>query len=421
MIDLKLLRADPEAVRASLERRGSETDLDRLIVLDGHYRQLLAEVEEGRAEKNRATRAISAAADADRARAIGEMREQTEALERVEGELAEAREELEKVLAEVPNLVHPEAPEGTGDESCRVLRTVGEPAKRSFRPRDHLELGEAAGIIDVERAAKVSGSRFAFFLKEAALLELALVRFAFERLAPLGFVPVIPPVLVREEAMFGTGFFPTDEAQVYKTASDDLYLAGTAEVPIAAMHRDEILAPEDLPKRYVGYSTCFRREAGSYGRDVRGIIRVHQFEKVEMFSFCRAEDSEAEHELLLTQEEELFQALEIPYRVLEICAGDLAAPNYRKFDLEAWLPGADRWLEITSCSNDTDYQARRLGIRTRTDRGTELVHTLNGTALAVGRTLVALLENHQQEDGTARVPQALRPYTGFDRIGSPES
>ncbi|HMC08252.1 MAG TPA: serine--tRNA ligase, partial [Actinomycetota bacterium] len=232
-----------------------------------------------------------------------------------------------------------------------------------------------------------------------------------------GFVPVIPPVLVRGEAMYGTGFFPTDEAQVYRAAGDDLYLAGTSEVPIASMHARETLPAGELPRRYVGYSTCFRREAGTYGRDTRGIIRVHQFDKAEMFSFCLPEQSEEEHLRLLAHEEGFFQALEIPYRVLEICAGDLAAPNYRKYDIEAWLPGSRRWLEVTSCSNDIDYQARRLSIRTRgAGGGAELVHTLNGTAVAVGRAIVALLENHQQADGSVRVPAALQPYMGVERI-----
>ncbi len=293
---------------------------------------------------------------------------------------------------------------------------MGKPPEFDFEPKDHLALGEDLQIIDVRRAAKVSGSRFTFLTGAGALLHVALVRFALERLLPEGFVPVVPPVLVREEAMYGTGFFPTDEAQVYKTASDDLYLAGTSEVPIASMHSNETFSSEDLPARYAGISTCFRREAGTYGKDTRGIIRVHQFDKVEMFSFCEPDLSEDEHQRLLSIEEQLFQALEIPYRVVEICAGDLADPNYRKFDIEAWIPGGNRWLEVTSCSNDIDYQARRLGIRYKSAGRSDYVHTLNGTAVAIGRAIVALLENHQNADGSVSIPARLEEYAGFDSI-----
>ena len=419
MIDVRLLRTDPGLVRASMERRGAKVDLDHLVELDNRYRALLQEVEAARAEQNAAGKRIAEAAGPEKSQAIAEMKRLSDRLKRLEAELAEVKSELDHSLADVPNLVHPDAPDGFGDESNRLVRMVGSPPAFDFTPKDHMDIGEALGIIDTERAAKVSGSRFAYLLGPAVLLEFALVRMAMDRLMPDGFVPVIPPVLVRSEAMFGTGFFPTDEAQVYRSADDDLYLVGTAEVPIASMHAREMLPADGMPRRYVGYSTCFRREAGTYGRDTRGIIRVHQFDKAEMFSFCFPEDSDDEHQRLLAHEEGIWRALEIPYRVLEICAGDLAAPNYRKFDIEAWLPGTGRWLEVTSCSNDIDYQARRLQIRTRRDLGTELVHTLNGTAVAVGRAIVALLENHQQADGSVRIPKALQPYTGFDVIGPP--
>jgi seryl-tRNA synthetase len=314
-------------------------------------------------------------------------------------------------------LVHPDAPPGKGEDSNRLVGSWGEPPDLDFDPKDHLELGEGLDIIDVKRAAKVSGSRFTFIRGQGALLQLGLSRYVLDILGSEGFIPVVPPVLVREEAMYGTGFFPTDEAQVYKTDSDDLYLAGTSEVPIASMHSSEMLAPGELPLRYAGISTCFRREAGTYGKDTRGIVRVHQFDKVEMFSFTRPEQSEDEHLHLLSLEERIFRGLEIPYRVLEIAAGDLAAPNYRKYDIEGWLPGARRWLELTSCSNDIDYQARRLGVRFKGEKGIETVHTLNGTAVAIGRAIVALLENHQQADGSVEIPSALRPYTGFEVIG----
>ena len=419
MIDLKLLRADPELVRASLRRRGSKVDLEALINLDARHRSLLQDVEGARAEQNQAGKRIAEARGEDKTTAIAAMRELSDRLKSLEAEQGEVRAALDVALIGVPNLVHPDAPAGFGDESNRLVRTVGAPREFPFPAKDHLDIGEGLGIIDVERAAKVSGSRFAFLLGAGALLEFALVRLATDRLMAEGFVPVLPPVLVRGEAMYGTGFFPTDEAQVYKCAEDDLYLAGTAEVPIASMHLREILPAESLPRRYVGFSTCFRREAGTYGKDTRGIIRVHQFDKAEMFSFTLPEDSDEEHLRLLSFEEGIFEALEIPYRVLEICAGDLADPNYRKYDIEAWLPGSQRWLEITSCSNDTDYQARRLATRAKRagEQGTDLVHTLNGTAVAMGRAIVAILENHQTEDGGVQVPAALQPYLGMARIG----
>jgi seryl-tRNA synthetase len=390
-------------------------DVEALVELDRRHRRLTAEVDDLRAEQKRAGRAV-ASGSSDRTRAIAEAKQIAVQLEALEGELVDAGDELSQLLRQVPNLVHPDSPPGRGDECNVVVRTVGEGTVFDFQAQDHLTLGESLGIIDVKRAAKVSGSRFAFLLGEAALVEVALIRFALDRLIPLAFVPVFPPVLVREEAMYGTGFFPTDEAQVYKTASDDLYLAGTSEVPLASMHSGETFAEADLPRRYAGISTCFRREAGTYGKDTRGIIRVHQFDKVEMFSFSHPDLSDQEHLHLLSIEEEIFQALEVPYRVVEICAGDLAHPNYRKFDIEAWLPGAGRWLELTSCSNDIDYQARRLAIRYKSKKGNALVHTLNGTAVAVGRTIVALLENHQRPDGSVGIPKQLQPYTGFGVI-----
>lgn len=416
MIDVRLIRSQPELVKSSVARRGAEVNLEALAELDARHRELIAKVDEARAEHNQANKLIAKAAPDVRQEAIARAKEIAAGLEGIEGQLKSIRAELEAKLQGVPNLVHPDAPPGHGDESNRLVREVGERPDLDFEARDHLEIGQALGIIDVDRAAAVSGSRFGILRAEGAFLELGLVRFAIDRIKPEGFVPIIPPVLVRKEAMYGTGFFPTDEAQVYKTASDDLYLAGTSEVPIAAMHAGETFPAEDLPVRYAGFSTCFRREAGTYGKDTRGIIRVHQFDKVEMFSFCAPEASEDEHEKILSLEEQFFQALEIPYRVIEICAGDLADPNYRKFDIEAWLPGSNRWLEVTSCSNDIDYQARRLGVRAKSQEGNRLVHTLNGTAVAVQRAIVAILENHQLGDGSITIPPALVPYTGFESI-----
>lgn len=398
-----------------MQRRGVEVDLDGLAELDKDKRALTVEVEDLRAKRNQAGKAIAKLPPEERASAINQQKVDGSKLQVLEAELTALAAQLDATLRELPNLVHPEAPLGKGDESNRLVREVGERPVLSFAALDHLALGESLEIIDVTRAAKVSGSRFAIMRGKGALLQMAITRMVIDKLGDQNFIPVIPPVLVREEAMYGTGFFPTDEAQVYKTAEDDLYLAGTSEVPLASMHGGEAFDESELPVRYAGMSTCFRREAGTYGKDTRGIIRVHQFDKVEMFSFCLPSESDEEHLRLLANEEAIFQALEIPYRVLEIAAGELAAPNYRKFDIEAWLPGANRWMEVTSCSNDLDYQARRLGIRIKGESG-GLVHTLNGTAVALGRAIVALLENHQQADGSIKIPKALVPYTGFESI-----
>ncbi len=398
-----------------MQRRGAQVDIDALAALDRRHRRLTTEVEQLRARRKAAGRTFAKLPRDERAEVIVQGKIDAQRLEGMEAEQARIWQELDRLMQFVPNLVHPDAPKGKGDEANLLVREVGEAPAFDFEPKDHLRLGESLGIIDVARAAKVSGSRFAFLRGKAALLQLAIIRMVVDRLTAEGFIPVIPPVLVREEAMYGTGFFPTDEAQVYKTAGDDLYLAGTSEVPIASMHSGEAFAPSELPVRYAGLSTCFRREAGTYGKDTRGIIRVHQFDKVEMFSFCSPEDSDNEHQRLLALEEAIFQSLEVPYRVVEIAAGELAAPNYRKYDIEAWLPGGNRWLEVTSCSNDWDYQARRLGIRLKGESG-GLVHTLNGTAVALGRAIVAVLENHQRADGSVALPAALLPYASFEAI-----
>jgi seryl-tRNA synthetase len=338
-----------------------------------------------------------------RARAIGEE------IAADQERLAELERRRDAILAELPNLADADAPEG-GEDDAVVVREVGERPEFGFEPRDHVELGEALGVIDLERAARVSGARFAYLLGALVRVQLALVAFAVDLVERAGFVPVIPPVLVREEAMWGTGFFPTDRASIYETAADDLFLVGTSEVPLAGLHLGEILESGDLPRRYAGISTCFRREAGAAGRDTRGIFRVHQFDKVEMFSFTTPERSGEEHRLILGLQEEILQALGIAYRVVDIAIGDLGASAARKFDCEAWLPGQDRYRELTSCSNCTDYQARRLRARVRGEAGTEILHTLNGTATAVGRTLIAILETHQREDGSVAIPETLHGF-----------
>ena len=335
-------------------------------------------------------------------------------LEKASEEISAAFEER---WATVPNLVDPSAADGLSDADNVEVKRSGEPTIFDFEPADFAQLGERLDVIDMERGAKVSGSRFGFLKGQAVILEFALVRYAFDRLMAAGFTPMVPPVLVREQALYGTGFFPGDREQVYSVPEDDLYLVGTSEVSLAAYHSDEILAADHLPLRYAGFSTCFRREAGTYGKDTQGLFRVHQFDKVEMFTFCVPEDSFAEHERLLSIEEDIVSGLELPYRVVNVAAGDLGSSAAKKYDIEAWYPGQQAYREVTSTSNTTDYQARRLRIRVKGEDGNRIVHTLNGTAVAVGRTILAILENHQQADGTVEMPEALVPYLGFTRIG----
>ena len=419
MLDVKMVRANPDEVRKALQRRGDPTSsLDEFLAVEERRRQLLTEVESRRAERKRASDEIAvvkkAGGDADQA--IAAMRALGDQIKEHEAALAETEERLGVMLLELPNLVLPDVPDGGEDDSV-VLRTVGTPREFDFEPKDHLDLGLALDIIDMERAAKVSGSRFVYLKGDLVMLQFALVNYALTVIQSKGFRPVIPPVLVREEAMYGTGFFPTDRAQVYETVDGDC-LVGTSEVPLAAMHMEEFLDEKAFPIRYAGYSTCFRREAGAAGRDTRGILRVHQFDKVEMFSFCAPEQSAAEHQVILSAEEAILQGLGIPYQVVNIAAGDLGAPAAQKFDCEAWLPGQQRYRELTSCSNCTDYQARRLNTRFRTEKGPRFVHTLNGTGVAVGRTLIAIMENYQQADGSITVPEVLRPLLGKDVIGA---
>jgi seryl-tRNA synthetase len=419
MLDVKMVRSNPDEVRAALLRRGaaSTSSLDEFLALEEERRRLLTDVESMRAARKRASDDIATVkkAGGDAAEAIAEMRALGDTIKQRETSLAEVEEQLRAMLLEIPNIPLEGVPDG-GEEDSLVLRHVGTPREFDFEAKDHLDLGLALDLIDMERGAKVSGSRFAFLKGDLVLLQFALVRYGLDIVGAKGFRPVVPPVLVREEAMFGTGFFPTDRAQVYETVDGDC-LVGTSEVPLAAMHMQEFLDEAAFPIRYAGYSTCFRREAGAAGRDTRGILRVHQFDKVEMFSFCLPEQSAAEHQLILSAEEEILQGLVIPYRVVNIAAGDLGAPAAQKFDCEAWMPGQEQYREVTSCSNCTDYQARRLDCRYRTEKGPRFVHTLNGTGVAVGRTLIAIMENYQQADGSIAVPDVLRPYFGKDVLG----
>ncbi|HEV3047433.1 MAG TPA: serine--tRNA ligase [Solirubrobacteraceae bacterium] len=408
MLDLKLIRDDPDGVRAALLRRGADAaaGLDGVIALDRRRRELLPELEGLRAEQNEANARIKSAADAQiREREIEAMRGVAARAKQLEQELGEVEQSLQQALAPLPNLPDPSAADGPEDE---LVREVGEVRELGFEPRDHLQL--AGGLIDTEHAAKLSGTRFAYLRGELVMLELALVRWVLELLREQGFEPVIPPVLVRERALYGTGFLPDTEQQIYSLPEDELFLVGTSEVALASLHDEEIIDGERLPLRYVGFSPCFRREAGAAGRDTRGIFRVHQFDKVEMFSFVAPEDSAAEHERILAIEERILAALGLPYRVVNIAVGDLGNSAAKKYDCEAWIPSQGRYRELTSCSNTTDYQARRLNVRVRAERRTQTLHTLNGTAVAVGRTIVALLENGQRADGGVTLPACLVPF-----------
>ena len=419
MIDLRLLRENPDAVRAAYDRRGGVDGLDQVVELDRRHRALLKQVEELRSEHNKASKAIGMAAPEDRPAAITGAKELADRIKSLEPELEAAAAELEKAASYLPNLPHESVPDGLSEDENVVEREHGGRPRFDFEPLDHVALGERLRIFDSERAAKTSGSRFVFLTGQGVLLELALVRFTVDFLLGRGFKPIVTPVLVREQAMYGTGFLPAEEHEFYKVERDELFLIGTSEVALASMHADEILPESDLPVRYAGFSSCFRREAGTYGKETKGLIRVHQFDKVEQFSYTHPDDSWDELAAIRTNQEKILQALEIPYRVLVMCAGDLGASAAKKVDNEAWLPGAGRYLELTSATNATDYQARRLGVRFRSGASSQLVHTLNGTACAVGRTIVALLENHQREDGSVAIPQALRPYTGFTELTPP--
>jgi seryl-tRNA synthetase len=411
MLDVKAMRDDPAPFRAGLGRRGLGEAVDALLAADERRRTLTAKVDELRAAQNAASKAIGRAEGDQKQALIAEVAQVSAELKTLEPELAEAEEAVTALLASTPNVPHESAPDGFTDEDAVEVARHGEPPVFDFEVRDHAALGELLGVLDTDRGARTSGSRFVYLLGDLVFVQFALMRHAMDVLDAHGFVPVIPPVLVREEAMYGTGFLPTDEAQLYVTTEDELYLVGTSEVPLAAFHMGEIVDEGDLPLHYAGYSSCFRREAGTYGKDLGGMFRVHQFDKVEMFSFCAPETSWDEHDLLLSIEREIIGNLEIPYRVVNVAAGDLGGSAAKKYDIEGWLPGQDRYRELTSCSNCTDYQARRLQTRVRRGGGSvETLHTLNGTATAIGRTLIALLENGQQADGSVVLPEKLHPY-----------
>ncbi|MFE0626738.1 serine--tRNA ligase [Streptomyces sp. NPDC058864] len=422
MIDLRLLREDPDRVRASQRARGEDVALvDALLSADERRRSSSTRFDELRAEQKSLGKLIPKAQGDEKAGLLKRAEQLKAAVKAADAEQHEAAEEAQRLLLQLGNIVHPDAPIG-GEEDFVVKEVVGSPrdfAAEGFEPKDHIDLGELLGAIDVDRGAKVSGSRFYYLTGVGALLELALVNAAIAQATAAGFTPMLVPTLVKPEAMAGTGYLGQVEDDVYYLEKDGLYLVGTSEVPLAAYHMDEIIEASRLPLRYAGFSPCYRREAGSYGKDTRGIIRVHQFDKVEMFVFTRPEDAEAEHARLVEWEKEWLTSLELPYRVIELASGDLGSSAARKFDCEAWIPTQGKYRELTSTSNTTEFQARRLSVRLRDEKGTRPLATLNGTLCAIPRTIVAILENHQQADGSVRVPEVLRPYLGGREVLEP--
>jgi len=417
MIDHSILRADPDRLRISLRRRGVEVDVDHLIGLDQGLRRVRQHAEETRAAQKEAGREIARLTGPEKEAAIARTGDLADQYKKLEAEAEDLRQSFDELWATVPNLVAESAADGFTDADNFEMKRVGEPPVFGFSQLDFTTLGRKLDIIDMDRGAKVSGSRFGYLKGRGVLLEFALVRYVMEKLVAAGLTPMVPPVLVREQALYGTGFFPGDREQVYSIPEDELFLVGTSEVSLAAYHLDEIFEADDLPARYAGFSTCFRREAGTYGKDTQGLFRVHQFDKVEMFVFCLPEDSPAEHERLLAIEEDIVGGLGIPYRVVNVAAGDLGSSAAKKYDIEAWFPSQQTYREVTSCSNTTDYQARRLKVRVRTDEGNQIVHTLNGTAVAIGRMILAILENFQDAEATVAMPEPLVPLLGFSAIG----
>ena len=417
MIDLKTLRENPDAIRHSQKVRGEDVAVvDQLIAADALSKAALSEFETIRAEQNALSKSVGAAKGDEKTALLENAKELANQVKAADAKRSELEAKTREYLLKISNLIDLDAPVG-GEEDFKVLEEIGKPRDfkgEGFDPKDHVELGKLLKAIDTERGAKVAGSRSYYLTGPGAMLEFALVNFAISSAVKAGFIPVIPPVLVNPAAMEGTGFLGQAAENVYHLEEDDVYLVGTSEVPLAAYHMDEIV--ENLPIRYAGYSSCFRREAGTYGKDTRGIIRVHQFDKVEMFSFVKPEEAKAEHLRLLEWEKDFLKAMEVPFRVIDVASGDLGSSAIRKFDCEAWIPTQDSYREVTSTSNCTEFQARRLNIRYRDESGTKPVATLNGTLVAVPRMIVAILENHQNKDGSVNVPKALRPFLGVDTL-----
>ena len=414
MIDIKVLRESPDLVRASQSARGEDVTLvDRVIAADEIRRSAIVEFEALKAEQNALSKSVGSSKGDEKAALLEKAKALSDAVKAAESKKSATEAEYKNIAMSLSNIVDKAAPVG-GEADFKVLEEVGRPREFNFTPKDHVELGKILGAIDVERAAKVSGARFYYLTGVGALLELALVNYAITSASKAGFIPVIPPVLVKPAAMEGTGFLGQAAENVFHLKDEDFYLVGTSEVALAALHMDEILDAKSLPIRYAGYSPCFRKEAGSYGKDTRGIIRVHQFDKVEMFSYCAIQDAEAEHQRLLNWEKDFLNAMEIPYRVIDVATGDLGSSANRKFDCEAWIPTQNAYREVTSTSNCSDFQARRLNIRIKTESATTPVATLNGTLVAIPRMIVAILENHQQSDGSVVIPKALQGLLGME-------
>ena len=416
MIDIKLIRENPELVKSSQRGRGEdESIVDRLLEIDTKRREAISAFETVRAEQNLLSKSVGAAKGDEKAALLEKAKTLAAQVKEADAKRADLEAQTNDIAKLLSNVLDPEAPIG-GEADFKVIEHVGEPRKFDFEPKDHVELGKLLGAIDTERGAKVAGARSYYLTGPGALLELALVNYAIKQATKAGFIPVIPPVLVNPPAMEGTGFLGQAAENVYHIEKDDVYLVGTSEVPLAAYHMDETLDAAKLPIRYTGYSPCFRREAGSYGKDTRGIIRVHQFEKVEMFVFAKPEDAKAEHKRLLQWEKDFLNAMGIPYRVLDIASGDLGSSANRKFDIEAWIPTQNAYREVTSTSNCTEFQARRLNIRMKDENGTRPLATLNGTLVAVPRMIVAILENNQNADGSVNVPDVLQDYMGTAKL-----
>lgn len=420
MIDIKVLRETPEVVRKDFKKRGLDAFIiDSVASLDKEWRSALQDVEKMKAERNKVTVEIAQLKKAgkDASAKIKAMQALSKSIADLEAKSEELKGQVEKIMLGIPNILHESVPVGTGEAGNVVVKTVGKP-KKLAKPRDHIELGQICDLFDIERAARVSGARFYYLKNEAVQLEFALIQYVLSHLMKKGFKPFVTPALIKEAVMEGAGFLPAGREDLYKLENEDLYLVGTSEQALAGLHMGEILEKKDLPFHYCGFSTCFRSEAGAHGRDTKGIFRVHQFDKIEIFIFCKAEDSWKEHEGLLETVEAIYKGLEIPYRVVNVCSGEIGTVAAKKYDLEAWLPGQNAYREIVSCSNCTDYQARRLKIRCRVNPGdpTEAVHTLNSTASAISRTIIAILENYQNEDGSVTVPKVLKPYMGIEKI-----
>ena len=419
MIDIKFLREHPDVVRASQKGRGESVELvDQILAIDEKKRAAVTEFETLRQEQNTLSKSVGAAKGDEKTALLENAKALADKVKAADSKRAQVEEQTKELLLQLSNLLDTQAPIG-GEEDFLLIEHVGTPRdfdKDGFEPKDHVELGKLLGAIDTERGAKVAGSRSYYLTGVGALLEFALVNYAIQSAVKNGFTPVIPPVLVNPAAMEGTGFLGQAAENVYRIEKDDVYLVGTSEVPLAAMHMDETLPADKLPLRYAGYSTCFRREAGTYGKDTRGIIRVHQFDKVEMFTFCKPEDAQAEHQRLLQWEKDFLTAMEIPFRVIDVASGDLGSSATRKFDIEAWIPTQGAYREVTSTSNCTEFQGRRLNIRYKDSEGVKAIATLNGTLVAIPRMIVAILENHQNADGTVNVPGALQPFLGMKKF-----